>query len=272
MCYGEGRLFAVGFSLCSYVVILCYGSKVNAFSVQSSLKRHYRTTAATQPSVTVTFQGRHEPQPLWTAAAAKKQESEEEAKPTSTATNAVTRASWYAAEVLGKVVSGMRRQKALQQNDDDDDNSPYDLSQPPQSLKETLARLKQDNERNYFLSGEVDRLIYDPECTFADPFVSFQGRDRFVKNLANLGSFITKYSARPLNYEERLPSGVVETKFMVKLEVGGLPWKPVLAWPWGVTCEIDPQSYLIVRHTESWDIDAWEGVKQVFRKPTTTVG
>lgn len=39
-------------------------------------------------------------------------------------------------------------------------------------------RLKLDNEREYFLSGQVDTLIYDPDCEFADPFVSFNGRDR----------------------------------------------------------------------------------------------
>ena len=44
---------------------------------------------------------------------------------------------------------------------------------------------------------------------------------------------------------------------MVKLELN-LPWKPVLAWPWGVTYTIDPTTYLIVNHKESWDIDAWE--------------
>lgn len=106
-----------------------------------------------------------------------------------------------------------------------------------------------------FLSGTVDELIYSESCVFADPFVSFSGRDRFVKNLANLGSFITDYSAKPLNYSEN--DNVVVTKFMVKLQLN-LPWKPVLAWPWGVRCDIDPETYLIVLHQESWDIEPWE--------------
>ena len=53
---------------------------------------------------------------------------------------------------------------------------------------------------------------------------------------------------------------------MVKLELN-LPWKPILAWPWGVTYTVDPESHLIVDHAESWEIDAWEGVQQIFRKP-----
>jgi hypothetical protein len=44
---------------------------------------------------------------------------------------------------------------------------------------------------------------------------------------------------------------------MVKLELN-LPWKPVLAWPWGVEYQIDPNTYLIVEHRELWDIEPWE--------------
>eukprot|EP00527_Entomoneis_sp_CCMP2396_P000981 CAMPEP_0198144974 /NCGR_PEP_ID=MMETSP1443-20131203/20068_1 /TAXON_ID=186043 /ORGANISM="Entomoneis sp., Strain CCMP2396" /LENGTH=227 /DNA_ID=CAMNT_0043808483 /DNA_START=80 /DNA_END=763 /DNA_ORIENTATION=+ len=181
--------------------------------------------------------------------------------------NAITKASWYAVEAFGKAFGGKPKQEG--KNNVWETPQAYDLSKPPSSIEETRARLKEDNEREYFLSGTVDTLIYDPECEFADPFVSFNGRDRFVENLASLGSFITKYSAKPLDYQE-ISSTAVATKFMVKLELN-LPWKPVLAWPWGVLCEIDPETNLIVLHKESWDIQAWEGVKQIFRKASSTV-
>jgi Uncharacterized conserved protein (DUF2358) len=138
------------------------------------------------------------------------------------------------------------------------------LDEPPRSLQETLARLEDDNNRAYFLSGQVDKLIYDKKCVFSDPFVSFQGRDRFVENLANLGSFITKYNAKPLSYN--VQGATVETKFMVKLELN-LPWKPVLAWPWGVRCDVDPDTNLIVLHEESWNIDPWEVSRQTQAHP-----
>lgn len=44
---------------------------------------------------------------------------------------------------------------------------------------------------------------------------------------------------------------------MVKLELN-LPWKPVLAWPWGVKYDIDTDTYLVTSHVESWDIEPWE--------------
>jgi len=39
----------------------------------------------------------------------------------------------------------------------------------------------------------------------------------------------------------------------------------VLAWPWGVQHVFDPQSRRIVRHIESWDVSAAEGVRQLLR-------
>ena len=183
--------------------------------------------------------------------------------------NILTKSSWYAVELFGNVFG---------KNDQSEDSSETTVlqsssSSAPISLDETIKRINDDNDRDYFLSGEVDSYIYDVDCVFADPFVSFSGRDRFVQNLQNLGSFITKYDARVLKYSDviyrdddsNIP--IVETKIMVKLELN-LPWKPVLAWPWGVTYEIDPETFLITKHEESWNIEPLEGVKMIFRPPT----
>jgi len=167
-----------------------------------------------------------------------------------TTNDPLTKASWYAVETFGKVFGTNERS-----NTNRNGETKFDLDMPPSSLQETLQRIQVDNDREYFLTGQIDELIYDEQCVFADPFVSFEGRDRFVENLANLGSFITKYSAKPLDYQ--VDENTVTTRFMVKLQLN-LPWKPVLAWPWGVLCEVDPGTNLIVLHKESWDIDPWE--------------
>jgi Uncharacterized conserved protein (DUF2358) len=165
----------------------------------------------------------------------------------------ITKASWYAVESFGNLFgSPVERDSS---GDSVDANDLTSLA-PPASIAETVARLQQDNERLYFLSGKMDVGIYDSNCVFADPFVSFQGRDRFVANLQNLGSFISNYSAKPLSYSVDEET-IVTTKFMVKLELN-LPWRPVLAWPWGVKVSINPATYLVTRHEEMWDIEAWE--------------
>ena len=159
-----------------------------------------------------------------------------------TVPDAITKASWYAVEAFGTLFT-----KA------DKDTSTavaIAMDQPPKSILETQERIRIDNERYYFLSGTIDELIYSEDCTFADPFVSFNGRDRFVQNLSNLGSFISKYDVIPLGSTVTPDENAVVTKFMVKLQLN-LPWKPVLAWPWGVRCEIDPETKLIILHKES---------------------
>jgi len=146
------------------------------------------------------------------------------------AMNIVTKASWYGVELFGKVFGNTQK------------TSNTDLTQPPQSLPETYQRIQDDNDRNYFLSGQVDTEIYAVDCIFSDPFVSFAGRDRFVDNLQNLGSFITNYTARTIKdtakkqdqQDDPQNDNTVTTKVMVKLQLK-LPWQPILAWPWGVT-------------------------------------
>ncbi len=117
-------------------------------------------------------------------------------------------ASWYAVEAFGKAFgSGSNKN-----GDTTTKAGDIDITVPPSSLKETLQRIQLDNDRSYFLSGEVDRLIYDEKCTFADPFVSFDGRDRFIENLANLGSFITNYDAKMIKYDVEEDGSRVDTK------------------------------------------------------------
>ena len=179
-----------------------------------------------------------------------------------------TKAVWYATEAFGKAA-------ALLKGNEDAADVKQDALVPPKSLEDSVRRLAADYEgtdadpRPYFLTGKMDVALYDPDCEFADPFVSFKGRDRFVENLENLaGGFITESSTRMLSSDTVAgdpASGVppsYTTKLMVKLRLG-LPWSPVLAWPWGVKHEFDPETGLIVRHIESWDVSAAEGVKQL---------
>lgn len=129
-----------------------------------------------------------------------------------TSKNPLELASWYAVEAFGKAFGSKRSSDPNSGNTDS-----IDLTKPPSSLQETLQRIQLDNDRSYFLSGEVDRFIYDPSCTFADPFVSFDGRDRFIDNLQNLGSFITNYSAKMIKYDVNEGGKEIVTKVSIKL-------------------------------------------------------
>jgi hypothetical protein len=57
---------------------------------------------------------------------------------------------------------------------------------------------------------------------------------------------------------------VVKTKWKFRC-VLALPWRPSLAAGGGTAHYFSPESGRIVRHVEAWDIDPWDGVKQLLR-------
>ena len=99
-----------------------------------------------------------------------RKESDSNRKEVSNSKNPLELASWYAVEAFGKAFGS---KKSINGNNRSRDI--IDVTKNPSSLEETLVRIQLDNERSYFLSGEVDRLIYDEGCVFSDPFVSFNG-------------------------------------------------------------------------------------------------
>jgi len=171
------------------------------------------------------------------------------------------KAAWLGTELLGNIAGVASK-----------DNVIFDVEPPPSSLTEAAMRLRADYERDYFVTGEVDAELYDEDCVFADPFAAFNGRQRFVDNLQNLGTFIVGYNIKMLSFEEQLSASppTITTRVMVKLQLN-LPWKPVLAWPWGVLHTYDSSSSLIVEHRESWEVSAGEGLAQCFRPGSAAV-
>lgn len=93
------------------------------------------------------------------------------------------KAAWYGAEIFGKLVGGNRQAKATE--------APAE----PITWDTALSEIRADFDNNYFVSGDADMSAYDPECEFADPFVSFNGVDRFKTNLSNFAN--VTYALRP---------------------------------------------------------------------------
>lgn len=51
-------------------------------------------------------------------------------------------------------------------------------------------------------AGNMNMGIYEPDCEFADPFVSFKGLKRFKQNVSNLGSFMEESSLKITDWQE----------------------------------------------------------------------
>lgn len=51
-------------------------------------------------------------------------------------------------------------------------------------------------------AGNMNMGIYEADCEFADPFVSFKGLKRFKQNVSNLGSFMEESSLKITDWQE----------------------------------------------------------------------
>lgn len=56
-----------------------------------------------------------------------------------------------------------------------------------------------------FFFSNMDVDLYEQDCEFADPFVSFRGTDRFKKNLENLGPFMEDVKLQLTKFEVQQP-------------------------------------------------------------------
>ncbi|GMI48375.1 hypothetical protein TrCOL_g10816 [Triparma columacea] len=172
------------------------------------------------------------------------------------------KAAWNAAELAGNIVSAVSK--------DSSPPSPTSI-EPPPTFADAISCLREDYDASYFLSGKlINDNLYAPDCTFADPFASFDGRDRFISNLSNLALFVKDYKTKVIDFDIDEDTKTVFVNVLVKL-VLNLPWRPRLSWVWGVEHKFTPSPpFQVTTHTESWSVSALDGVKQIFRpgRPT----
>eukprot|EP00903_Cladosiphon_okamuranus_P009328 g8897.t1 len=176
-------------------------------------------------------------------------------KPTSDDPSLGIKAAWYGSELFGNIIGlGKSKEKA-----ESGSESP---AEEPISRPDAVARLKTDFDRFYFVTGQMDLDLYEPDCVFADPFVAFEGRERFKNNLDNLGSLMQDVSLDVTSW--KVEEASLKTKWRFRC-VLGLPWKPTLAAAGGTEFFFNKDSGRIERHVESWEIEPIDALKQLIR-------
>lgn len=135
------------------------------------------------------------------------------------------------------------------------------------SREQAIASIKEDYAKNYFISGAGDMAAYDPQCLFADPFAGFNGVQRFQRNVSNLGGLMQDTRLDILSFEEGEQELRTRWRFSATLD---LPWRPILAAAGGTTHVFDPDTGLVVKHIESWDVEPARVVRQLL-KPSAKV-
>jgi len=131
------------------------------------------------------------------------------------------------------------------------------------SRADVVAELKADYAENYFISGRGLMRAYEENCTFADPFVSFDGKDRFIKNVSNLGPLLEDVDLVITAFEEG--EREIKTSWRFAASIPSLPWNPRLAAAGSTTHVLSDRSGLVVKHIEEWSVDPTKVLLQLVK-------
>ncbi|VEU35787.1 unnamed protein product [Pseudo-nitzschia multistriata] len=165
---------------------------------------------------------------------------------------------------------------------------------PPASPGELVDRIRRDyEEKNYLWTGDLDLGCFREDCLFADPTISFVGKDKFVENTQNLVPIVEAVAE---DYRSDLLSislgsqrrdgkecSYVETRWNM---VGSLTASPCLFWKPGIDVigrtrfwfesdenagrgggesgKTESETALRVYfYDESWEVPAWKALLQI---------
>ncbi|KAL3150302.1 hypothetical protein ABBQ32_000150 [Trebouxia sp. C0010 RCD-2024] len=167
------------------------------------------------------------------------------------------KAVWYGAEQFGNIV-GLRnkRPRATVQR------TPTEMTR-----QQILDSIRRDYDETYFFTGVGEMEAYEPDCTFADPFTSFDGVERFKKNVSNLGGLLDDIKLDVYDWKEA--EGQLETKWRVS-GIVQLPWRPLLAAAGGTTHVFSQDTGRVVKHIEMWDVEPGKVLKRLIRPAART--
>ena len=124
-------------------------------------------------------------------------------------------------------------------------------------------------ENEYLWSGRITPELYDEDCVFTDPTLTFSGLSTFEANLANLDPYIERFvppagRAVELDSLELADDGAVEARWRMVGDIA-VPWKPRLDLRGCTRYTLGGDGGRIVRYDESWAITPAEALLQLVR-------
>ena len=124
-----------------------------------------------------------------------------------------------------------------------------------------------DFERGYLFSGAIDAELYDEDCSFTDPTISFTGLSTFERNIASLKPILDRFVGNSVVvlYNCSLTDSSVVTRWRMSGNVK-LPWNPRIELTGSTRLTFDPtKNGRIVSYFETWDIPASNALFQLLQ-------
>ena len=141
--------------------------------------------------------------------------------------------------------------------------------------QELLEGIRADfEERQYLWSGDIDLELYDEDCSFTDPTISFQGLSKFRANMRSLtpiiDALVPKERRRCILRDIKLEdSGEVVAKWRMVGDIK-LPWTPRIDIG-GQTRYSPGKDGRIQTYSEQWDIGAGDALAQLVQPARVVV-
>ena len=122
-------------------------------------------------------------------------------------------------------------------------------------------------DRLYLWTGDIDPDLYDDDCVFTDPTLSFRGLATFQKNLEALQPFLKALVREPAIdlYSCKLdePNARVQAVWRMRGDLA-LPWRPAIDLKGRTTFTFDPsRGGRITDYEEEWQLDAGKALLQL---------
>ncbi|CAM9281205.1 unnamed protein product [Choristocarpus tenellus] len=161
-------------------------------------------------------------------------------------------------------------------------NPSLDVTSPPPlksalSLLELEAGLEEEYAKNFLWNGDINQDLYEENCSFTDPTLSFSGLTTYKKNVGSLQGLLNALvsDSRSILYscdlfEASLTwSGWEECCVRTRWRMLGalrLPWSPVIDVTGRTAFTYDTdRGNRIVSYDEVWEIEPAEALLQLFQ-------
>lgn len=140
-------------------------------------------------------------------------------------------------------------------------------SAPQLELQTLMDGLREDFRRQYLFTGQIDPNLYDDDCVFTDPTLSFTGLATFERNLASLRPVLDAVlgETRVELYSLEASETCVTASWRMS---GGirLPWRPRIELRGRTRYTFDTsRKGRIVRYDEFWESSAAEQLLALFK-------
>ncbi|CAM9275707.1 unnamed protein product [Chrysoparadoxa australica] len=141
--------------------------------------------------------------------------------------------------------------------------------QPRLTPTQVKSGIQEDYNRAYLWTGDITEGLYDEDCSFRDPTISFDGLETFKRNVSNLQWLVERlvhpYGVDLLECELDTNQSCVRTRWRMYGKLL-LPWKPVINVIGRTRFTYDAsRGNRVVDYDEEWEMPATEALLQIVR-------